>query len=159
MPVITTTAGRANIGRDIQINLIGGAGGNATTTGAGNGRVTTINNIVSFSYRQETIDIMRTTITSATIVADIPRLWSGTIEFIRAGDDVDTLIDDIENDWFTTGIYTNGHMEVTVTDPGGGNYQMRFLDVALKMEEGGTYKGDDLVNVRLGWRAAQRIGN
>jgi hypothetical protein len=157
MPIITTTAGRVNSGRDIQINLVGGAGGDAVTPQTGAGLVTTITNITQFEYKQDTIDILKTKIDSTTILADLPRTWSGSVEFVRADDNIDVLINNIERAWYVAGVYQNGQMDVTITDPGAGNYNMRFLDVSLKLEDGGTYKGDDLVTVRLAWRAAQRI--
>lgn len=156
MAIITSTAGSVNTGRDIQISLVGGSGGQAVTTQGGNGLVTTIVNVTMFEYSQETIDILQTKIDSTTIIADLPRFWKGSIEFVRADNALDELIANIETNWYGGGAFRLGLMNVTVTNPTGANITMVFKDVSVKLEDGGQFSGEGLVKAKMGWRASQR---
>lgn len=157
MPVITQTAGHATMGRDIVISLIGGATKfNSISQETSIGLVTEITNVVSFEYNQEVIDITQTKLDSTTIVADIPRMWRGAIEFSRADANIDSLVDQIERSWYVDGVYNNGSMTVTIIDPLGGDTVMNFIDVAVRFENSQS-SGERLTNVRIAFRAAQRI--
>lgn len=156
MSIITSTAGQVNTGRDIQISLVSGQGTEAVGQFGGSGIVTVINNITQFEYKQDTIDIMKTKLDATTILADLPRFWSGSIEFVRADSNIDTLFDKIEQAWYTGGAFLLGHMLVTITNPVSGNTIMTFKDVSVKLEDGGSFKAEDLVTTRITWRAAQR---
>lgn len=148
MAIITTNAGFGNTGRDISIALTGP-----------DGIVIQINQIISIEYRQVTLDITKTLLNANTILADLPRYWEGTIEFVRGDSNVDTEISEIEADWLSGGPadFTLGTLVCSITNTKAGNATLTFTDVSVKMEDGGMWKADDVTVCKLAFRAGKRM--
>jgi hypothetical protein len=148
MAIITTNAGSGNIGRDL---IIGVTSNDGTTY--------TINQIVSVNYRAVTLDITKTLLNASTILADLPRFWEGTIEFVRGDSQVDQATWAVENAWLTQGPadFTLGSMVISITSPSGaGLATLTFTDVSFRLEDAGTWKADDVTIGKLSFRAGRR---
>jgi hypothetical protein len=146
--IITATAGNAGIGRDITIGVTNN-----------DGVTYTINGITEIEYRAVTLDITRTLINASTIIADLPRMWEGSITFVRSDSAVDQATWNVETAWLTQGPadFTLGNMVVNIRSPAGfGNATLTFQDVSFRLEDGGTWKADDVTICKLSFRAGRR---
>ena len=147
MAINATTAGYTNTGHDIHVTVV-----------TSDGVPITIPNVMQFDARQETQDITRTRLDNRVLPADLPKLWTGTIQFDRANADVDTGIATIEDNWFGGKDYQLGTMTVNVASANE-TTAIIFYDVSLKMDDSGTWRGDDVTTCRLSFRASRRTVN
>ena len=148
MAIITTNAGYGNIGRDLTIGLT-----------KNDGVTYNIGQVISVTARAVTLDITKTLLNASTILADLPRYWEGTIEFVRGDANVDNAVWDVEEAWLTPGAadFTLGTMVWTIADPlGVGPVQLTFSDVSFKFEDSGVWKADDVTVCKLAFRAGRR---
>lgn len=89
--------------------------------------------------------------------ANVPIGWTGSIGLDRT--------DNVVGDYFTQleAIYYSGvnigyaTITETITESNGSVTQYRYTKVALRLEEGGKFVGDDRVQVRIGFEASRRI--
>jgi hypothetical protein len=147
MAITPTTAGYTNTGHDIHLTLV-----------KSNGGIVTFENIMQFDAKQETQDITRVRLDNRVLVADLPKLWTGTITYDRATADTDGAIAEIEQNWFAGLDYALGTMTISVASALE-NSTITFLDVSLKQDDSGTWRGDDATTCRLSFRAARRVVN
>jgi uncharacterized protein YhdP len=150
MGINATTAGFTNTGHDLHIALVNADG----TTIA-------LENVMQFDAKQETQDVTRVRLDNRVLVADLPKLWSGTITYDRGRGNVDNGIAEIEQSWFSGKDYALGRLEISVSSSSGagGVTNIAFLDVSLKQTDSGTWRGDDATSCRLEFRAARRSVN
>lgn len=148
MAINATTAGYTNTGHDIHLTMV-----------TSNGEVVEFENIMQFDARQETQDVTRVRLDNRVLVADLPRNWSGTIQFDRADAAADTAIAAIEGDWFAGQDYQLGTMIVNVVSKLEGTTVITFYDVSVRFEDAGTWRGDDATQCRMAFRASRRVVN
>lgn len=146
MAIITTNAGHGNIGRDLTIGLT-----------SNDGTVYDITQVISVTARAVTLDITKTLLNASTIIADLPRYWEGTIEFVRGDDAVDQATWLVEEDWLTEGAadFVLGTMVWNIVSPSG-NTTVTFTDCSFKFEDAGVWKSDDVTVCKLAFRAGRR---
>ena len=147
MAITPTTAGYTNTGHDIHLTVV-----------QADGATVDFENIMQFDAKQETQDITRVRLDNRVLVADLPKLWTGTIQYDRATADTDTAVANIEQNWFSGQDYALGTMVITVTSAKETS-TITFLDVSLKQDDSGTWRGDDATTCRLSFRAARRVVN
>ena len=146
MAISATTAGFTNTGHDITMTLVG-PGGQAITPV----------NVMQFDSRQETQDITRVRLDNSVLVADLPKIWTGTVQFDRGDTEVDTAVASIEENWFGGQDYVLGSIALTISSTTGtGNAQVTFQDASFRLDDAGTWRGDDATTCRLSFRAARR---
>lgn len=146
MAILSTVSGYTNIGHDIQVVMTGQ-----------DGVAITLVNVMSFDWKQETQDITHMRMNGTTLVADLPKTFSGTIELQRGNDALENEFSQIWQDWITQVDYQLGTLVCTVTSSvGGGSFT--FLDVSLRLDDGGTWRGDDVTRQRISFRAAGMNG-
>lgn len=147
MAISATTAGYTNTGHDIHMTLV-----------QANGGIVNLENIMQFDARQETVDVTRVRLDNRVLVADLPRNWVGTITYDRASAAADAAIAQIEQNWFSGQDYALGSMTINVASAKEAS-SITFLDVTLRQEDSGTWRGDDATSCRLTFRAARRSVN
>ena len=144
MAINATTAGYTNTGHDLHVTIV-----------QADGSTINIENVMQFDAKQETQDITRVRLDNRVLVADLPKIWSGTIMFDRASAAADTGVANIENAWFSGQDYVLGSFAVNVASANE-NTTITFWDASLKFDDSGTWKGDDVTTARLSFRAARR---
>jgi hypothetical protein len=141
---ITNTNGQFNVGRDLTIVLIGP-----------NGRVD-LTNVTGFSVKQETAPIKADRLDGVQMNAELPKGWSGTIECDRGNPVVDQLFAQIEAAWFGGSGYQVSQMFQYVEEAGGGISTWAYDNVALKLDDAGDWKPDQVVKQRISFIANRR---
>lgn len=145
MAISPTHAGFTNTGHDLAVTVVGPEGTAVTLT-----------NVMQFDSRQETADITRVRLDNSVLVADLPKLWTGTITFERGNLDVDDAVNTIEENWFAGQDYILGTVTISVANTQE-HSTITFYDASIRFEDAGSWKGDDTVTCRLSFRAGRRI--
>lgn len=141
MAIDSTASGYTNVGRDITLSIIGP-----------DSVVIVVDNVMSFDYRQITADITHMRMNGSTLVADLPKLWEGTVEFQRRDATVETAIRAIQDQWLGNQDYILGTLAITVASQKE-NATYTFHDVSVKLEDT-RWKGDDATTSKLQFRAS-----
>lgn len=140
---IHSSFGDNNTGKDIVITLTGD-----------NGVAVPLYNVMEFEYRQEVTEITRVRLDNSVLAVDLPKFWQGSISFDRGSAAADQAISAIEQQWITGGDFTLGTLTATIS--GAGEDTITFNDVTVRLDEGGRWKGDDVVPAKITFRAATR---
>jgi hypothetical protein len=145
MAIITATAGKGDMGRDITISTV-----------TADGLPVTITQVLEVEYRQITHDITKRLLNAHVLLADLPSHWEGTIQYVRSDGTIDKGISAIEAAWLDKdqADYKPGTMTLTVTTEAGPS-TIKFLDVTLK-DEGTMWKSEDVTVGKIAFRAARR---
>lgn len=139
---INMPSGFTSIGHDLQVTMTGLDGVSLTLA-----------NVMSFSWKQETKKILHTRLNGTSLVADLPISWSGSIDLQRNDGSIEAEFGQIQANWLQAGDFALGTIVCTVAGSGGG--QFVFTDVSVTLEDGGTWRGDEVTNVRITFNAAQ----
>jgi len=87
----------------------------------------------------------------------IPDGWDGTFEVERKDSVVDDYFAKLEADYYS-GIGTGpSTITETITEPSGQVSQYRYTGVMFRLDEAGSAKGDDTVQMKISWAAERRI--
>lgn len=141
MAIDSKVSGYTNVGHDLTFTITGP-----------DGVAVTIDNVMSFEYKQMTADITHMRMDGTTLVADLPKLWEGTIEFQRRDATVEAAMRTIQDDWLANQDYVLGTLTIHVASAKeAASYT--FNDVSVKLEDT-RWKGDDAVTSRLAFRAS-----
>lgn len=141
MAIDSKTSGYTNVGHDLTFTLTGP-----------DGVAVTVDNVMSFDYRQITADITHMRMNGTTLVADLPKAWEGTVEFQRQDATVETAMRTIQDDWLANQDYILGTLTIHVASVKE-NASYTFNDVSVKLEDT-RWKGDDATTSKLQFRAA-----
>lgn len=145
MAISPTYAGYTNTGHDIHLTVV-----------QADGTTIVVDNVMQFESKQETQDITRTRLDNTVLPADLPKLWTGTIQFDRKNANVDAGVAAIEEAWFGGLDYVLGSIQIVVSNAQE-NTTIRYMDASLRFEDAGTWKGDDVTTCRLSFRAGRRL--
>jgi hypothetical protein len=85
--------------------------------------------------------------------AELPTGWTGTIEFDRSTNDVEYLFSAIQSAWINGGNYVTSALFAYITELDGSVTTLQFDNVALKLSDGGSYKGDAVVTMSISFAA------
>jgi hypothetical protein len=135
-----------SIGRDFTLDVI-----------KGNGAVLRIKVKTGYTARQQVKEEVVERLDGVTDYLNMPKGWGGTIEYDRQDDEIDAYFAQWEADYHAGRNQPNLTMTETITNPGGGITQYRFVGVALKYEDTGNKNGQSVVKGRLGWNASRRL--
>jgi hypothetical protein len=139
---INMPSGYTSIGHDLQVSM--------TNL---DGVTLTLANVMSFSWKQETKKLQHMRLNGTTLVADLPMAWSGQIDLQRHDGTMETEFATIQKTWLAAGDYVLGTIVCTVAGSGASTFT--FTDCSVTLDDGGTWKGDDVTNVRISFNAAQ----
>ncbi len=143
---IVNTQGSFSTGRDIQVILVG-AFGNVPLT-----------NITEFTYKQETAKPKVDRLDGVQMHAALPKGWSGNITLERGDAGAENFFVQTESAWYSAGSYLVATLYVYISERGGSTTSYAWDNVALSLEDGGTWKGDSSVRQRLDWMANRMRG-
>lgn len=149
MAILSTVGGFTNIGHDLQVS-IAVAGGDIVAAGP-----LFIPNIMSVEWRQTTTDLVHMQMNGPTLYATLPKGYEGSIEYHRAGGDIEALVSAIHESWLS------GEDPITATivcnvigvDPN----TFTFTGAALALEEGGQWRGDEVTHCRIRFQASRML--
>jgi hypothetical protein len=141
MAILSNVSGYTNIGNDLQIIL------------TGTGMPAVIPNVMSVEWKQLAIDINRTQMNNVPMYAQIPNGYEGTIDFHRGDGSFELAMVALQNNWQAGGDYQFNTLTCIVSNTGANTFT--FTGVAIKMEKGGDWKGDEVTKCRLQFKAAQ----
>ncbi len=108
-------------------------------------------------YKQETKRIESRPLNSPPIFAEIPDGWSGSFAFDRVGRALDDLFANMEQNYWGSGQLFNFSVTETIQEVDGSISQYRFQNMAVKLESGGIFKGDQKVEMKLQFRCSRRV--
>jgi hypothetical protein len=85
-----------------------------------------------------------------------PAGWEGTFEIDRGNSVLDDLFAEMELDFFNGNSLWSFTISETITEVNGILSQYRFEGVAMRFENAGDAKGDDILTQTVSWRASFR---
>ncbi len=141
---IQSGSGRASVGRDLSLVVVGPFG-----------RVD-LPNLTGFGAKQETTQIKSDRLDGVQLQAEISKGWSGTIENDRANSAVDDAFAQMETSWFEGGQVATGTIYQYITEADGSQTVYQFDNVAMKLDNAGEWKGDSTVKQTISWTANRR---
>lgn len=152
MAISPTYAGYTNTGHDISVVV--------TMPG---GQAVTIFNVTEFTSQQEVTEIRKPRLDNSVAIANLPKLWHGTISFDRADDTEDLMFAALDDNWYSGADYQNGQIAIYIATKGNGNSgessTIIFHDVAFRFEDVGTWRSDELTTCRISFDAGRRVVN
>ncbi len=137
--------GQFNVGRDVSLTLVSASGGLLKPS-----------LLTDFTFKQITIDLKSRPLTSAVLHKYMPDGWEGSCSYDRADSILDDYFAVVEGAFYANQGIASAFILQTVREVSGAISQYRFDQVALRLEDGGTWKADEKVNVKLGWMASTR---
>lgn len=136
-----------NVGKDVQINI-----------NRPDGSQVSFSIVTSFEAREITKGIESKGIDGIDRYGEIPSGWEGSIEIDRGNVNMDALFDYLEGLYYSGQNVPGGTITETITEADTGAIsQWRFTGVAFKLDEHGSFKGDQKVSQKLSWKASRRI--
>ncbi len=134
-----------SVGRDIALTIVTGSG------------PLNLNLITAFKSKQESQETKVKGLDGITRHVRFYDGWSGSFSIERADSTVDDYFSQLEANYYA-GI---GEQAATITETiqevSGAITQYRYLNVLLKYEDAGEWKGDSTVKQTLGFVSAQRV--
>lgn len=89
--------------------------------------------------------------------AHLPAGGDGTISFDRGDSQVGDFFAALENDFYSGIALQAGTITQTITEVSGAVTQYRYVGVMLKLDDPGTWKGDDKVAGKIGVTFSRKI--
>jgi hypothetical protein len=86
-----------------------------------------------------------------------PDGWSGGFKVERADSTVDDYFAQLEANYYAGLNEGAASITETITEPNGTVSQYRYLGVMLKLDDAGTWVGDNTVKQAISWMASRRI--
>lgn len=133
-----------SIGRDCQLVVIGPLG-----------RVD-LTYVMSFESRQITQSVRLSRLDGVPMGAELPNGWEGSFEVERGTSTVDDFIAAMELTFGTSGSIQAGTVYQYVAEVDGSTSTYQYDGVVFKLENAGTWKGDQSVKQKLEFFATSR---
>ena len=140
MPVNTFSTGR-----DVTLSVV-------TSVGPVN-----FNLITKFSSKQDTKDVKVTGIDGNTRYVRFPDGWSGSFSLDRQNSVVDDYFAQIEAAYYNGAGETPCSITETIAEASGAVTQYRYTGVLLKLDDAGTWTGEDTVKQTISFVCAKRL--
>jgi hypothetical protein len=86
----------------------------------------------------------------------LPWGWSGSFELERGSPAVDLFFANAEAAWMDGGTYNVAQLFTYITETDGSTSTFAFDNIALKLSDAGSYKGDSSVKQRIDFIANRR---
>jgi hypothetical protein len=136
-----------SVGRDIAIDLF-----DANTK-----QIVSFQIRTGFEARQLTTEVKIKGLDGTTRFAYLPDGYQGTIDFERAGPELETYILSIEAQYFAGQNVQPNQITETIQEPDGTITQYRYTGVMVRLPESGAWKGDSSIKQRLEWCASRKV--
>lgn len=133
------------VGRDVTVTMV-------TSLGT----VSSFSVRTGFSKRQETNDIKVKRADGIVDHLSIPDGWSGTLDYERAGPELDDYIANLETAYYAGTNIASGSIVETITENDGSVSQYTYTGVQMKLSDGGSQTGDNTIKQKLDWVASRR---
>lgn len=135
-----------NVGKDVTLQVIGQTGG-----------LITLGTLTNFDAKQMTKKVESRSIVDGQVrTLEIPGGWEGTFEIDRSDSAVDDYFAQLEASYYAGQNIPGGIITETIAETNGGITQYRFTNVAMKLDDAGGWKQDDMVKQKIGWSASLR---
>ena len=131
-----------NIGRDATVSIIANAAPLNPLT------------ITNFTYQQQAMELKSRPLNGPPVHQKIPDGWEGELEYDRGSNTLDVYFAQEEANYWAGNAYVPISILLSVKDANTQAIsQMRFDNVILIYESGGSYKSDDKVTQKVKWKA------
>lgn len=117
----------------------------------------TINELVSFNPTPTTTTKTVQPMAGSPKTLTFNEGWAGTIEGERNDDTVDSLWATLEALYFAGEDIFGGTITQTIKEKDGTLSRYLFTDVQFRLEDAGSYKGNDTVMWRMSFQAGRRL--
>ncbi len=134
-----------SVGRDVTIDLFGSLGA-----------VERFNLITQFEKKQNTTRITIKGMDGKNRYLELPEGWEGSMSITRGDRRVDDYFANLEDQYYDGGDIQEASITETIQEPGGGISQWRYEGVMLKLDDGGTAKGDAEMTQKISFCATRR---
>jgi hypothetical protein len=136
-----------SVGRDIAIDLFD----------ANSNAIVSFNIRTGFEAKPLTTEIKIKGLDGTTRFGYLPDGYQGSIDFERAGPELENFILGLEATYFAGNNVKASQITETITEPGGTVSQYRYTGVMVKLAESGAWKGDASIKQKLDWCASRKI--
>ena len=134
-----------SVGRDVTLTIV-------TSSGP-----LDLNLITSFNARPDYTDLKIKGIDGVTRHVRFPDGWQGTFDIEREDSTLDDYFAGLEANYYAGVNEQPGTLTETITEVDGTISQYRFVKVLLKLDDAGTWAGDQTVKQKLSFVASQRV--
>lgn len=135
-----------NVGRDISVQIVGY-----------DGTIKSFALLTGFDSKQNTNKVSIKAMDGIVRFLEIPDGWDGTFEYERQDDTIDSYFANLEAGYYGGQNIQSATITETITQPDGSNVQYRFTGVMFKLDDAGSWKGDQSVKLKLSWCASRRL--
>lgn len=133
------------VGKDVSLDIVGPNG------------PLRFNQIVGFSSKQDISDKGIKGLDGITRHVRFPNGWSGSFSLQRQDSTVDDYFAQLEANYYAGVNERPVSITETIQEASGQVTQYRYMDVLLKLDNAGDFKGDDSVNQSISFVASRRI--
>lgn len=134
-----------SVGRDVSLDVVGL-----------NGPIR-FNLITGFNAKPDTSDVRVKGLDGKTRHVIFPDGWSGTFDIERQDATVDDVFAQLESNFYSGLNLPALSILETITEVSGAVTQYRFVDVILRLDDAGDWKGDQTVKQRVSFMASRRL--
>lgn len=139
--------GSLNVGRDVTVNI------------SYNNRNIVWSNVLSFEAREVMHEVLSQSLNGIVYPVNIPAYWEGAIELDRADSSVDDFFSTYEATYFSGATVPDAIIIETITNPDGSTSQFTYSGVMFRLDQAGEFRENDLVKMRISFRASLRKQN
>ncbi len=145
MPISQAGGGQFSTGRDCTVVLIHPMYGQVQ-----------LDNVTGFDAKQEVVKLKARRLDGIKMNADLPDGWNGSLDVDRGTPALDTLMAQIESAWIDFGAYANATLYQYITEVGGVQTTWIYDNVAISLDNAGTWQPDQITKQKLGFTANRR---
>ncbi len=132
-------------GRDVSLDIIGPTG------------PIRFNLITAFRSKPDTVDQKIKGIDGITRHARFPDGWTGSFDISRQDSVIDDLFAQLESNYYSGLNEQPMTLTETITERNGSVSQYRYVQMLLKLEDAGEWKGDKTVDQKVSFVASRRL--
>ena len=133
-----------NVGRDVTLSMITPVG------------LLVFPGLQRFTSRQMTDKRVSRPVNGSPFFIDIPAGWEGDFEVDRQDASFDSFFSALESGYYAGAGIAASTISETVADAVGGISVFQFVGVMLTFDDAGDIRADDVIKMKVGWRASVR---
>jgi hypothetical protein len=118
--------------------------------------VVTFNNLTEFESKQIVAEPKSWPLNGPPIFLMIPDGWDGSFDLDRADSNADSFFASQEALYYAGFPIVSATINETIANPDGSLSQFMYVGVVLTLEDAGKKKGDDLVKMKVKFKASTR---
>lgn len=134
-----------SVGRDISLDIIGPTGPLRFSL------------ITNFTSKPDTTDIKIKGLDGITRHARFPDGWSGSFDITRADSTLDDYFSQVEANYYAGLNERPLTITETISEASGAVTQYRYTGVLLKLDDAGSWSGDQVVKQKVSFMADTRV--